>query len=64
MDKATLAELETESAELLPSREVMSFFSINVNAISARNRATAVQAFTFASANSASANQVVFVLNG
>jgi hypothetical protein len=63
MHDLCLAELETESVELLPSREVMSFFSLNVNLISARNRATAVQAVTALSLNNASANQGVFVTN-
>jgi hypothetical protein len=63
MDSATLAVLETEAVEVLPSREVMSPIRLNFNLIRARNTTVAAQVLTNRSINAAVGTQVITVLN-
>ena len=58
----TVAELESTSVELLPSRETMAL--INVANVTAVNLALAINAASIGSIAAASANQLVVVGQG
>ena len=57
MQELSVYELETQHGELLPEREALGIFSITK--VIAVNTASAVQAVTLLSANTAVANQSV-----
>jgi len=64
METLTRSELESVTAELLPSREALSWLNINVANITAVNMAVAVNAGTHGSTADAVALQEIYVLQG
>jgi hypothetical protein len=60
----TLAELDTQSVELLPPRETLFYGSNNWAAVYASNSALAVNAGTIFSSANATAAQAVIVSQG
>lgn len=62
METLTRSELEATTAEVLPPREALGWFNINVANVTAVNMAIAINAGTVGSTASAAALQEIYVL--
>jgi hypothetical protein len=64
METLTRSELEGVTAELLPSREALSWITVNIANVTAVNMALAVNAGTYGSVADAVALQEIYVFQG